>query len=52
MNFIDLWWQFALLIIGSYLYGSVNNAILITGLMGKDIRKVGSGNPGTMNVSR
>ena len=52
MNFSTLWWQFLLLIVGSYLYGSVNNAILITRLMGKDIRKIGSGNPGTMNVSR
>lgn len=52
MNFASLWWSFALLIIGSYLLGSVNNAITMTRLMGKDIRKMGSGNPGTMNVSR
>lgn len=52
MNFQSLWWSFALLIVGSYLYGSVNNAIILTRFMGKDIRKMGSGNPGTMNVSR
>lgn len=52
MNFSSLWWSFALLIIGSYLLGSVNNAIIFTRLLGKDIRKMGSGNPGTMNVSR
>lgn len=52
MNFLTLWWPFALIIIGSYLMGSTNNAIIITKLLGKDIRGVGSGNPGTMNVSR
>ncbi len=52
MNFQSLWWSFAILIVGSYLYGSVNNAIILTRFMGKDIRKMGSGNPGTMNVSR
>ena len=52
MNFSTLWWPFALIIIGSYLMGSTNNAIIITKLLGKDIRGVGSGNPGTMNVSR
>ena len=52
MNFASLWWSFALLIVGSYLFGSLNNAIMLSSLMGKDIRKMGSGNPGTMNVSR
>lgn len=52
MNFASLWWSFALLIVGSYLFGSLNNAIILTSLLGKDIRKMGSGNPGTMNVSR
>lgn len=52
MSFFSIWYYFALLIAGSYLLGSVNNAIILTGIMGKDIRKMGSGNPGTMNVSR
>lgn len=52
MNFASLWWSFALLIVGSYLFGSLNNAIMLSSLAGKDIRKMGSGNPGTMNVSR
>lgn len=52
MNFASLWWSFALLIVGSYLFGSLNNAITLSSLAGKDIRKMGSGNPGTMNVSR
>lgn len=52
MNFASLWWSFALLVVGSYLLGSMNNAIILSSFMGKDIRKLGSGNPGTMNVSR
>ncbi len=52
MNFFTLWWVFALIIIGSYLIGSLNNAIMISKLAGKDVRKMGSGNPGTMNISR
>lgn len=36
----------------SYLVGNFNNAITISKLKGKDIRTVGSGNPGTMNMSR
>ena len=36
----------------SYLLGSVNFAILISKLKKKDIRSMGSGNPGTLNMSR
>ena len=36
----------------AYFYGSINNAIIITGLMKKDIRKMGSGNPGAINMFR
>lgn len=36
----------------SYLIGNVNTAILISKLKGQDIRKCGSGNPGTMNMLR
>ncbi|MDE6293506.1 MAG: glycerol-3-phosphate acyltransferase, partial [Clostridiales bacterium] len=41
-----------LVAIGSYFIGNINNAILISKLKGKDIRKCGSGNPGTMNMLR
>ncbi len=47
-----LWWQFLLLAIGSYLIGNINFAVIISKLKGNDIRKVGSGNPGTLNMSR
>ncbi len=36
----------------SYFLGNVNNAIMLSKLKGKDIRKCGSGNPGTMNMIR
>ena len=46
------WWVIVLLSIGSYLMGCFNNAIMITKIKKTDIRKFGSGNPGTMNMSR
>ncbi|MCL2797266.1 MAG: glycerol-3-phosphate acyltransferase [Firmicutes bacterium] len=41
-----------LVVIGSYLLGNLNFATLITKLKRKDIRSLGSGNPGTMNMLR
>ena len=52
LSFSTLWWQFLLLIIGSYLIGNINFAIIISKLKKKDIRTMGSGNPGTLNMSR
>ena len=55
MKFIsisDLWWQLLLFIIGSYLIGSINFAVVISKLKKRDIRTIGSGNPGTLNMSR
>ena len=40
------------LIIGSYLLGNVNFAVLISNIKKSDVRSVGSGNPGTMNMIR
>lgn len=49
-------WQQALIIaavaIGSYLFGNINFALIITKFKKTDIRKVDSGNPGTMNMIR
>lgn len=36
----------------AYLIGSINMATIISKLKGKNIKKLGSGNPGTMNVLR
>ena len=41
-----------LICVAAYLIGSINFATLIAKLNSKDIRKMGSGNPGTMNVLR
>lgn len=52
MTISQVWWQFLLLAVGSYLIGNVNFAILISKLKKRDIRTLGSGNPGTLNMSR
>ena len=51
-DFSTGWWQFLLMALISYLVGCFNFAVLIARLKHKDIRKMGSGNPGTMNMSR
>lgn len=38
--------------IGSYMFGNINWAIIISKSKNKDIRTMGSGNPGTLNMSR
>jgi len=40
------------LCIAAYLLGAVNFATVISRLRGDDVRKSGSGNPGTMNMMR
>ena len=42
----------ALFGVASYLFGNINWAIIISKLKKQDIRKMGSGNPGTLNMSR
>ncbi len=36
----------------SYFFGNINWALIISKIKKKDIRKMGSGNPGTLNMSR
>lgn len=36
----------------AYFIGNINNAVMISKALGRDIRKLGSGNPGTMNMIR
>ena len=50
--FRDVWWIFAVLAVASYFVGCFNFALLISKIKHKDVRKMGSGNPGTMNMSR
>ncbi len=49
---ISNWWYFLLAAIISYLIGCFNFAVLISHYKNRDIRTVGSGNPGTMNMTR
>lgn len=51
-NILQNWWQFLLLAIVCYLVGCINFALIISRLKKGDITKMGSGNPGTMNMTR
>ncbi len=51
-SFSQNWWQFLLVAIVCYFFGCLNFAIIISRLKKSDITKIGSGNPGTMNMSR
>ena len=46
------WWQFLIIAVVSYFIGCFNFAKFISRLKKRDITKMGSGNPGTMNMSR
>ncbi len=46
------WWQFAVMALVCYLIGCFNFARVISRRKNKDITKIGSGNPGTMNMTR
>ena len=48
----EIWWLLLILAVGSYLIGGINFSIIISRLKGRDIRNIGSGNPGMMNMSR
>ena len=50
--FDQIWWQVLVALLISYLCGNINFAIIISRLKKTDIRKQGSGNPGTMNMIR
>ncbi|MGN0818436.1 MAG: glycerol-3-phosphate acyltransferase, partial [Candidatus Coproplasma sp.] len=52
LSFSSCWYWFLLGAALSYLLGCFNFAVLISKLKHKDIRTEGSGNPGTMNMSR
>lgn len=51
-SFTELWYYFVIIAVVSYFIGCFNFALLISKLKKTDVRKLGSGNPGTMNMSR
>lgn len=46
------YWVLIVLAFCSYLFGNINWALIISKIKKTDIRKLGSGNPGTLNMSR
>lgn len=52
LAFADCWYWFLLAAVVCYLIGCFNFAVLISHFKNKDIRDIGSGNPGTMNMTR
>lgn len=52
LSLSSCWYWLALGALISYLLGCFNFAVLISRIKHKDIRSEGSGNPGTMNMSR
>lgn len=51
-NLSQNWWQLIIIAIVCYFVGCFNFAKLISRSKNKDITTIGSGNPGTMNMSR
>jgi glycerol-3-phosphate acyltransferase PlsY len=51
-NMIEGWYLFLISAVCCYLVGCFNFAVLISKIKNKDIRDQGSGNPGTMNMTR
>lgn len=51
-SFLQNWWQFVILALVSYFIGCFNFAVTISRFKKRDITKIGSGNPGTMNMTR
>ena len=51
--FVEYWWQFLIVCIGSYFVGATNFAVLFSRLFkAQDVRKFGSGNAGATNMFR
>ena len=50
--FSELWYWLLLMAVVCYLIGCFNFAVLIARTKHKDVHKIGSGNPGTMNMTR
>lgn len=52
LYFAECWYWFVLAAVACYFIGCFNFAVLISHIKKKDIRTQGSGNPGTMNMTR
>lgn len=47
-----MWWEYLIIAIAGYLIGGINFATIFAAINKKNIRDLGSGNPGTMNMMR
>ena len=52
ISLADSWYWLLLVAVVSYFLGCINFAVIISKFLHKDVRKIGSGNPGAMNMSR
>lgn len=52
LSFSQFWYWALLMAVVCYFIGCFNFAVLIARIKHKDVHKIGSGNPGTMNISR
>lgn len=52
LSFATSWYWFLLIAVVCYFVGCFNFAVIIAKTRHKDVHKLGSGNPGTMNMSR
>lgn len=52
LAFADFWYYLPVMAVICYFVGCFNFAVLIAKFHHKDVHKLGSGNPGTMNMSR
>ena len=52
LSFSQLWYWLLLIAVVCYFVGCFNFAVIIAKTRHKDVHKIGSGNPGTMNMSR
>lgn len=50
--FSERWYEFVIIAVVCYFIGCFNFAKMIARFKHKDITKIGSGNPGTMNMTR
>lgn len=50
--FSDFWYWMIVMAVVCYFIGCFNVAVIIAKVRKKDVHKIGSGNPGTMNISR
>lgn len=48
----EIWWYLLIVAVLSYAVGNINFAVILSKRADRDIRTLGSGNPGTMNMLR